>query len=739
MGGYRRHSILTMVAIVATVSGCSPEQARPPDGLDLAPLVRTAPSGRPVEGVASPEPRQTGRARPIIELANGSSAARAAMPPAVGVRSTDGGAVLNFVNADVREVVRTVLGEMLRLNYVIDPGISGRITIQTSAPLARDAVLPMFERALQTNGIALLKSAATYRVVPLGAAARSGAAAVAVGSGGQPQAGYGIEIVPLKFASARRLRTVLEPFVPAGGVLQIDEPHNVLIVSGTGPQVEGFMRLVGIFDVDWLADMSYGLFPLQHGTAPAVARDLTSVFDSIGAGPTTDLVRIVPIERLNAILLASKQPDYIAKAQKWIERLDDGWDKNTPQIYVYHVQNSRAVDLAKVLESVFTASGQPPAGPRTIPGSVMTRIGGPAAEQPAAGAPEPGPIMPPPAISPTARGAAAVTAVAPAAETRRDQQAAAAGDPAVIPSGEGSPASAGANGTRIVADEKNNALVIYAQPRDYAMIEAAIKKLDILPPQVLIEATVAEVTLNSALRYGLQSFFKRGNNTVSLSQLATGAIQPIFPGFNYVLGAGSTQIVLDALSSMTHVQVLSAPQLMVLDHQTAMLQVGDEVPIAVQQARSVVNPDSPIVNSIELRNTGVILRVTPRVNVTGVTTLDIEQEVSDVTRTTTSDIDSPTIQQRRLRSVVAVGDGKTIALGGLIRSTRRHGKDGIPILSDIPVLDFFTSDTSDSEDRTELLILLTPHVLRDQDDATAVTEELRRRLSAVNFRLDGLR
>jgi general secretion pathway protein D len=251
---------------------------------------------------------------------------------------------------------------------------------------------------------------------------------------------------------------------------------------------------------------------------------------------------------------------------------------------------------------------------------------------------------------------------------------------------------------------------------------------------VLIEATVAEVTLTDDLKFGLQWFFRAGGpNNFTLSSLATGAVSPVFPGFDYVLNKTSPRVVLNALSSMTDVNVLSAPQLMVLDHQTATLQVGDEVPIAVQQARSVTDANAPIVNSIELRDTGVILKVTPGVNSTGITTLQIEQEVSDVSRTTSSDIDSPTIQQRKVKSVVSVADGETIALGGLIRENYSKGKDGLPYLSDIPGLGLLFGQRTRSKSRTELLILLTPKVVRNPTEAKAVTDELRQRLSSFRF------
>jgi general secretion pathway protein D len=314
---------------------------------------------------------------------------------------------------------------------------------------------------------------------------------------------------------------------------------------------------------------------------------------------------------------------------------------------------------------------------------------------------------------------------------------------------------------RVVADDKNNALVVYARPRDYRMVEDLIRNLDIVPLQVLIEATIAEVTLNDSLRYGLQFFLKSGNSRFALSNTggtSTGTnttanttagananvnagvnagigaatdILSVFPGFNYVLAAGSSRVILSALSSVTDVNVVSSPQLLVLDHQTAFLQVGDQVPVATQSAVSILNPGAPIVNSIQFRDTGVILQVTPRVNTTGLVTMEIEQEVSDVAKTTTSNIDSPTIAQRRIVSTVIVQDGQTVALGGLIKDTRDEGRSGIPVLSDLPLIGPLFRTTTKSRGRTELLVLLSPSVVRSPEQARRVTDELRERLQNV--------
>ncbi len=283
----------------------------------------------------------------------------------------------------------------------------------------------------------------------------------------------------------------------------------------------------------------------------------------------------------------------------------------------------------------------------------------------------------------------------------------------------------------ITADEVNNALVILAAPREYAVIEAALRQLDTVPLQVLLEAAVAEVTLTNQLSYGVQYFLQKGRNQAFLTESTSSAIAADLPGFAYVFSGNAIRTILSALEQVTTVNVVSAPQLLVLNNQTATLQVGDQVPIATQSAVSVAVPGAPVVNSIEFRDTGVILKVTPRVNEGGLVLMDISQEVSDVSQTTTSTLNSPTIQQRKIKSTVAVQDGETIALGGLIKDSRTHSRNGIPLLQDIPIVGGLFGVTSDEVMRTELLVLITPRVVESLQKARAVTEELRSKLPAT--------
>ena len=456
------------------------------------------------------------------------------------------------------------------------------------------------------------------------------------------------------------------------------------------------------------------------------------VFGKGADNPLAGVVRFAPIERLNAVLVISPQPAYLEQAQTWVERLDRGEDTDAPRIYVYHVENGRAEDLAVVLGQLFESG---PVVAQSRPEPALAPGLSPAALRQSAVTPQ---LAPQPGQAAGTTTGAADTA-AESRPPRRPTPGAAPGRRVTAALGEAvAELSRSAERPRIIADDVNNALVIMATPAQYRMIRATLKQLDIVPLQVLIEATIAEVSLTDDLRYGLQWFFNdansfgEGTSQYTLSTMATGEVLPFFPGFNYFFIDTDIQVTLNALKEVTDLKVISSPQLMVLDNQTATLQVGDQVPIATQSAVSVTDPEAPIVNSIQFRDTGVILEVTPRVNASGLVVMDILQEVSDVVATDTSAIDSPTIQQRKIKTTVAVHSGQTIALGGLIRDIHVVGTTGVPLLSEIPYLGNLFKTTSDLTDRTELLVLITPRVVRDRNEAAAVTDELRKRLRALS-------
>ncbi len=621
--------------------------------------------------------------------------------------------------------------------------------------MRRQDVLPALQEALRASGLTLVETASgVYRLVATDEAPRTGSLPVMVGqSGGSSRAArpYNVQILALKYVSAEELQHTLIPFLPKGAVMQVDATRNLLILSGTGMDLSTVTDMVKAFDVDWIAGMSFGVVPLQTASPKSVVDQLTRIFGPKGSVPLPGMLSFAPLDHMNAVLVVSPQRAYVEQARQWIDRLDRGEDENRPQIYEYHVQNSRAADLAKVLTSLFSSGQVSTVQPQTAPGTTETAITYPTAAPGSmlgtssltAGtggtAQSPG-ISAPGAATTGAGGASGLGSRADTFGGASAQTSASAASSSDLGAQAGAPSANGLElpPVRIVADEKNNTLVIYAQPRTYRMIEQALQKIDMVPLQVLIEATIAEVTLGNDLQYGLQYFFHAHENQFifgSTSTAITGAgIAGVFPGFNYILGSTNANVVLNLLSSITNVHVVSAPELLVLDHQTASLLVGNQIPIPTAQIQSTVTTGAPLVSTIQYVDTGVILKVSPRVNANGLITLDISQEVSAVanaSQTAATNSLGPTITQRRIQSTITVQDGETVALGGLIQDTNSLGKTGLPILSDAPVIGPLFRSTDRSVQRTELLVLLSPQVLHDSGDARAATEELRSRLRAL--------
>lgn len=642
--------------------------------------------------------------KPRIVYGNSAASGAARREPSAAGAAGAGDITLKFTDTDIREVIRVILGDLLKLTYSIDPAVKGTATIQTAEPLSRESLLPLLESLLSQNGAALVRRGSVYSVVPTAAAA----AGAPVGS---PDAGDVTEVVPLRYVSAPDLAKVLEPYVAQGGKVTAGPAKNSLLVSGNSSVRTSLIALIRSFDVDFLADQSYAIFPLASAEPGKVANEVQRFVQAGGSGDVSGPVRVVALDRINAILVVSTAPGDLARVQQFIAQVDAVGETTERRLHVYYVQNGSAMEVGSVLQKAFSpqAGGTSPEDqglPGSLaPNSVPAVVSTPIASQPLPGTPLPGGASPTMSQQPLS--------ALPARATEPEVPIA-------------------AKGIRIIPDKRNNALLIFATPSEYSLIEATLHKIDVLPLQVLIEATIAEVTLNDALQYGTQFLFRKNDHNVTLSNASNGSTAAAFPGFAYAFSSATAQITLSALQNLTKVRVISDPQLLVLDNDSARLQVGDIVPITTQTAVSVLTTGAPVVNSVEYRETGVILQVTPRVNSGGLVTLDIEQEVSQVVPTTTSSINSPTIQQRKIKSRVVVQDGETIGLGGLIKDNSNISNQGLPWLTDVPVLGALFGTRSNAASRTELLILLTPRVIRDQRSARALTEDLRARFGRLN-------
>ena len=633
--------------------------------------------------------------------------APATSPAAEAQRSTEG-VQLNFDRAAIREVAKVILGDILGVAYTVDPDVQGEVTLSSSAPLSDRDLLAVLESVLRSNGASLVETGPrSYQILPVDAAiGRSQVVPMGGGAPIQLRPGFGITIVPLRHISATAAAQFIQPLVAAPEDIRIDPGRNAILFSGTAAERQNVLDTVADLDVDWMAGKSIGLFPLSTATAQAVIPELQAVFapfDPTGAEPS--LIRFMPVARLNAVLAIGGDPEQIREVGQWVQRLDRGETVGT-QFYVYYLKHGSAEDVAKLLNETYADAGGG-GGPSLASASTALSAtaqpgGGTGGEDIGAGAGAP----------PLAGGAAGGAAPEPAA-----------------PSGP----------IKVVASKANNALLIRATPEIYQSIEATLLRLDTAPWQVLIEATIAEVALNDRLQYGVQAFFESGSFRAGygtgVQVLSEAALNTLNPGFGFLFTPGSSRIALDALSRITNVKVLSSPSVVVQDNNEAVLTVGDEVPITTQNQQSITAADAPLVQSIEYRNTGVILQVRPRINSNQAVSLEIAQEVSRVVNVDNASDQqrlTPTITQRKITSRVSVQSGQTVVLGGLIQDSEELGRDRVPVIGEIPVLGSLFGSTRNVVTRNELIVFITPRVIRNPEDARDVSEELRSRLRSLS-------
>lgn len=626
------------------------------------------------------------------------------------------GVTINLVGVPLSQAAKAVLGDVVGVRYTLDPGIDGKVTLQTPAPVSRPAAVELFQAAIRPSNAALVYSGGVYRVVPLDQANAGSRLHVEGDPGAQSNLGTGVRVVQLKFVNASEIRRILDPISPKGGVVRVDDARNTITLSGSDQDVSGMLEAISIFDIDVMKGMSFGIVPVRTSQPSAIADELKTIFASDREGPMGGMVRFLPNKRLGAILVVTPQAKYLSRAVTWIKKLDSQAEGTEKQFYTYSVQNRRAKELVTVLQSMFATSkdvsGSPASARNVAPPYQEASLQSPATTQ----------------TQPSGGGGLSLASASSLAQPNRASGA----DSSATPTSSvqlGRDEATGEARIRVGADEAKNAILIEATPADYRRLMRMIGSLDVIPSQVLIEATIAEVSLNDELKFGVRWYMQQKNSSYTFTDDATGAVSSVFPGFSYALKAANITATLTALNAITTVNVISSPSLTVADNRTAQLQVGDEVPITTQSAVSVLTPGSPVVNSVSYKDTGVILSITPRINESGRVMLDIEQEVSTVSNTTSSGIDSPTISQRRVRTTVVVNDGEAFALGGMMQNSKTVTNTQIPVVGDIPYLGSAFKMKDNKIGKTELIILIAPHVIRNLTEARRITDEFRREMA----------
>lgn len=675
---FRPGLALTMLSIA--MAGCATSSKTVPDKADVSAAVLAHRYTTSIANGADNAVDDKARLYPGTGVV-----VKAAKPMAI--QQLGGELTLGFEGADLREVVKTILSDILKQSYIMDPRVGGTITLHTKRPIPKSALLPTLETVLRMSDAVLIhQEDGVYQVVPASLAGKGNLTPQLGEVGKSLPSGYSIQVVPLKFIGVADMTKLLEPLGIGPGAVRMDPLRNLLILSGTEPELRHMLETVDMFDVDWIAGMSVGLFTLKNVEAKTVVDDLAKLFGDKNMGPLAGALRIVPIERLNALLVVTPQAKYLDEAKTWVERLDrSGGVAGGQQLYVYQVQNGKAEQLASLLNEAFgKKSTQKMPAPTLAPGLAATEVKN-------------------------------AQAAKPAQETQAKTVTTGTGDGLSLP-----------KDVRIIADKDNNALLIVAAAGDYDMIESALRKLDVAPRQVLIEVTIAEVTLTGELKYGLDWAITNGPNISSkMNNFGIASALPF--SYSWTSAAGNIKAVLNALAKDSKLKVVSSPHITVADNQKASIQVGDQVP-TISQTESTSATTTGVIQSVQYLNTGVLLTVTPHVNAGGLVTMDINQEVSNAASTTTSSINSPTISKRTAQSTVTVQSGETLVMAGLISDQDTHATSGLPLLSRLPLLGGLFGSLDDNHNRTELVILITPRVMKTSAQASEITDEYRRRM-----------
>ena len=651
-------------------------------------------------------------------------AAPAATPPA---QVTGSGIVLNFEGADLREVVRNILGDILNESYTIDAAVGGQVTIRTSSGIPREALPATLETLLRMNGATMVREGGLYKVLPQAAAVRGNVTPQLGSTQRALPPGFSVQIVPLRYVGVGEMLRILEPFAKDAAAIRADQTRNLMILAGTEIELRHMMETIEMFDIDWMSGMSAGVFTLQNSDVKSLMQELDKVLGDRNTSPLTGILRIIPIERMNALLVISPNPAYVEEAKKWIERLDGGGGEGV-RFYVYNLQNTRAEHIAPLLQQAFTGrvTQQTTTAPPTVaPGTPAGQIVSPPTFQPQ---------TTPPGVTPPAPPA-------PAAPV--PPRAGAAGEGTGI-----------ARNVQVVADKDQNTILIVATPSEFSIVEQALRKLDVQSRQVMIEVTIAEVQLNDSLTFGVEWVFKGGapsgrgsggffapgaggstpfNPAAPVASAAAAVGLGLVQGFSYIINnanfPGGVQAVLNLLDTYGNTRVISNPHLAALDNQKATIKSGDRIPINQQ---SIVGSTTNVVTTTsQYVDTGVLLQVTPHINAGGLVTLEVQAEVSTPGQPANVG-DAPPLSTRSVQTIVAVPSGRTMIMGGLITTNKGNTTNGLPLLDRIPVLGGLFGKQIINDNRTELVLFITPRVVANELDYEGVINDLRRRMDGLD-------
>jgi general secretion pathway protein D len=697
---------------------------KPPQVETSPPQLQTAtPSPKPEEAVPGPmaeaqkaeKPTQLPIQPPRAEVPTPVPAPSSPPLPSPPVKPPEPpkgpGVVFNFDNADLYEVIR-VMAEILKITYIIDPRVKGVVNIHTVGQIPSEDVFPIFQSILRLNGATAVKKGNVYEIVPFGDAKKISPPPSIGTEPGKPlsEERYTIQIISLKYIPVTEVSKLIKPFLSDGADIIEHPPHNILIINDIASNIRKSLDIIALFDIDIFAVMRVRIYPILNADVTEIAKEMERIFASFEVSTKSGRgvgITFTPITRINSLLVVSSISNIFEKVEIWLKELDKTPTEGTKlSVFVYYVQNAKAKDLAEVLKQIFVAPKEKKAEFRE---KVVT--------------PEP-----------TARGVRPVT---PSAPTPSREEAGA------VPEGEIS----------VVVDEPNNALVIRAFQRDYKSIVETIRKLDIYPKQVLIEVMLAGITLDDTTQFGIEwSRFLTGSSPGHSQEVVVGAQPPADPftaalstyGLRYSIVelGGRFAASIKAAANRGRLNVISSPNILASNNKEAKIQIGSSQPILTSTYSSTTattGTSGVIEGTIEYKDIGIILTVTPRISDGGLVTLEISVESSDV-NTSALPLGNlqnvPVFTKKTAKTVLSVLESQMVVIGGLIQDSKNVVKQGVPFLSRIPLLGALFGAQTYTISKQELIILMVPHIISDQTQSKAVTDEFKDKVEGLRKLLE---
>jgi general secretion pathway protein D len=705
----RKRNIYYILALSLSVSGCELLGPELHKKMPLGPVVQEDLAKQTDEVFPELSNDSTGDANAEdmkIEIFPGTGQSINQTPRAKKSKASSGKGEysLNFDEADLGEVAKVILSDILGKNYILGPKVAGKVTLQTSKPLSRSELLPTLDMLLDINNAAMVYQDGVYQIKNKAAAVQSSAFSTYSKYSKQVPAGYQVKVIPVKNVAVEEIAEIIKPLMQQKSILHVDGSRNIMLIAGTEAELDRAMDMVNTFDVDMMKGRSFALFPLQNVDAVKISEELEQVFNKKSAKSESGFFKFIAIERLNAVLAITHQAKYLKDMERWVLRLDRANTSGGGGVIVYRVQHVDALELSNTLNDIFNESGKKDKAASVAAGRKTVEVTNKKKKD------------------------------TKTTKTRKKTGTATLSDVGEV---------------KIIADEINNSLVIVASAQDYTVMQRVIKKLDVMPLQVLIDVTIVDVSLTDNLQYGIKWFFEHNNgqgagnsggildSTAASLALAgaTGGLSKLAGfGYGFVSKSGDIKAMLTAEAEKNNINVISSPSIMVLNNQEATIEVAKEVTLRgseITPQTGGVGEDNALTvqTNFEQRKVGVKVVVTPRVNANGLVIMKVEQKVEDFGTGQTNG--NPDILTREISSKVAIKDGETIILGGLINEKNTFEKSGIPLLHNIPLIGPLFGNTTKKNIKTELVVLITPRVVNTYQDARSITNEFKRKLSGI--------